>query len=181
MIAVPTYEYRRRLPHFQKADRAVFVTFRKLTRDPFPERARDLVLQHCLYEDGKRIELHAAVVMPDHVHLLFSPMRDEEGWPVLVHKIMKAIKGTSARDVNKLLGVGGPVWQDESFDHVMRSEESLQQKIEYIRRNPVRKGLVDKPEEYRRLWCSGPETRKLKGRRRGQECPRHTTPLQSLP
>jgi len=156
MVAVPTYEYRRRLPHFQKADRAVFVTFRKLTRDPFPERARDLVLQHCLYEDEKHIELHAAVVMPDHVHLLFTPLRDEDGWPVLVHRIMKAIKGTSARDVNRLLGASGPVWQDESFDHVLRSENNLQEKIEYIRMNPVRKRLAQKPEEYRWLWVQHP-------------------------
>ena len=65
---------------------------------------------------------------------------------------MKTIKGTSARDINKLRGVSGPVWQDESFDHVLRSEESLHEKIEYIRMNPVRKGLVQRPEEYRWLW-----------------------------
>jgi REP element-mobilizing transposase RayT len=128
MVAVPTYEYRRRLPHFQKADRAVFVTFCKLTREPLSEQARNLVLQHCLYEHGRRMELHAAVIMPDHVHLLFTPLRDEDGWPVPVHRIMKAIKGTSARDVNQSLGVGGPVWQDESFDHVLRSEEKLARK-----------------------------------------------------
>jgi REP-associated tyrosine transposase len=62
------------------------------------------------------------------------------------------IKGTSARDINKLLGAAGPVWQDESFDHVLRSEESLREKADYIRMNPVRKGLVQTPEEYRWLW-----------------------------
>jgi hypothetical protein len=67
MLQIHTYQYRRRLPHFQKFDRAVFVTFCKLTRDPFPEQARDLVLKHCIYEHRKRIELHAAVIMPDHV------------------------------------------------------------------------------------------------------------------
>jgi REP element-mobilizing transposase RayT len=154
MFKVPVYEYRRRLPHFQKADRPIFVTFRKLTRDPMPEAARDLVLQHCLYEHGRRIELHAVVVMPDHVHLLFTPLGDEEGWAIPVYKILKAIKGTSARDVNRLMELGGPVWQDESFDHVLRSEESLREKIEYIRMNPVRKGLVRTPEEYKWLWVS---------------------------
>lgn len=94
--------------------------------------------------------------MPDHVHLLFTPLRDEDGWPVLVHRIMKAIKGTSARDVNRLLGASGPVWQDESFDHVLRSENNLQEKIEYIRMNPVRKRLAQKPEEYRWLWVQHP-------------------------
>jgi len=65
---------------------------------------------------------------------------------------MKAIKGTSAREVNKLTGTGGPVWQDESFDHVLRSDESLKEKMEYIRMNPVRKGLVQAPEGYKWLW-----------------------------
>jgi len=152
MIEVSTYQYRRRLPHFQKADRPAFVTFRKLSREPMSEAARDLVLQHCLYEHGRRIKLHAAAVMPDHVHLLFTPLQDEEGWAVPVYKTLKAIKGTSGRDVNKLLNLDGPFWQDESFDHVLRSEESLREKISYIRMNPVRKGLVSTPEQYRWLW-----------------------------
>jgi hypothetical protein len=65
---------------------------------------------------------------------------------------LKSLKGASARIVNKLAGTCGPVWQEESFDHVLRSQESLKEKIEYIRQNPVRRGLVDKPEEYRWLW-----------------------------
>jgi REP element-mobilizing transposase RayT len=152
MLPVRIYEYRRRLPHFQKFDRALFVTFCKLTRDPLPDRARDLVLEHCLFEQGKRIKLHAVVIMPDHVHLLFTPLRSENGWPHPLQKILKMIKGTSARDINKLLGSGGPVWEEESFDHVLRSQESLREKIEYIRMNPVRARLVQTPDEYKWLW-----------------------------
>ena len=44
------------------------------------------------------------------------------------------------------------MWQEESFDHVVRSNESLENKIEYIRQNPVRRGLVKSPEEYPWLW-----------------------------
>ena len=43
---------------------------------------------------------------------------------------------------------------DEFFDHVLRSDESLKDKCEYIRQNPVRRGLVTRPEEYRWLWVS---------------------------
>ena len=46
----------------------------------------------------------------------------------------------------------GPVWEEESFDHVLRSDESLKEKCEYIRQNPVRRGLVKNPEDYRWLW-----------------------------
>jgi REP element-mobilizing transposase RayT len=146
------YDYHRRLPHYQKADRAIFVTFCRLSRDPFPANARDIILQHCIHDDGKRFTLHVAVVMPDHVHILLTPMRDQEGWPYLLPTILKLIKGVSARSVNKLLGSSGPVWQEESFDHVLRSDESFEEKREYIRQNPVRAGLVKKAEDYQWLW-----------------------------
>lgn len=146
------YEYRRRLPHYQKDARPLFVTFRTLPAAQLPPDARTLALQHCLYEDGRRIDLHAAVVMPDHVHLLLTALRDTNGWTFALPEILKAIKGTSARSINRLQESRGPVWQDESFDHVLRGDESLRETIEYIRQNPVRKGLVQKPEDYRWLW-----------------------------
>src|ERR1700730_17702242 len=146
------YEYRRKLPHYQKAGRAVFITFCKGNRIPFTPEARDAILQHCLHDHGKRYELHAAVVMPDHVHLLLSPQRDEKGWPYSLPTIVKPLKGTSARSVNELLGSCGPVWQEESFDHVLRSQESFEKNLEYLRQNPVRRGLANRPNDYNWLW-----------------------------
>jgi hypothetical protein len=95
------YRYRRRLPHIQKADAVLFITFCTGGRRVLPARARDVVLEHCLREGGvkspvvdcvarapspakrlsSRIHLHALVVMPDHVHLLLTPLRNEDGWP----------------------------------------------------------------------------------------------------
>jgi hypothetical protein len=63
--------------------------------------------------------------------------------------ITKALFRTSARSLNKLTGRVGPVWQEESFDHVLRSSESFEEKLEYIRQNPTRRGLVNRPEDYR--------------------------------
>jgi len=90
--------------------------------------------------------------MPDHVHVLFTALRGPEGWTFALPEILKTIKGVSARRINQLAGRSGPVWQDESFDHVLRGNESLRETIEYIRQNPVRKGLAGKPEDYRWLW-----------------------------
>jgi REP element-mobilizing transposase RayT len=146
------YDYRRMLPHYQKAGRALFVTFCKGNRIAFTPEARDAVLRHCLHDHGIRYELHAAVVMPDHVHLLLTPLRDEKGWPYSLAVILKLLKGTSARSINKLMGSRGPVWQEESFDHVLRSQESLEEKLEYLRQNSVRRGLAKRPEEYKWLW-----------------------------
>jgi len=97
------YEYRRDLPHYQKADCVLFVTFCKLIKDPLPDAARSIVLQHCLHDHGSKLRMHVAVVMPEHVHLLLTPLRDGQGWPYPLHKLLKLIKGTSARSVNKLL------------------------------------------------------------------------------
>jgi len=149
------YEYRRRLPHYQKFDRVLFVTFCTLGRAALSPEAQDVILRHCVHDRGKRYLLHAAVVMPDHVHLLLTPLRDEKGWPYSLASILKLIKGTSSHDVNKLAGRCGPLWQEESFDHVLRGHESFAEKLEYIRQNPVRRGLVSRPEDYRWLWVEG--------------------------
>ncbi len=146
------YEYRRDLPHYQKFDRILFVTFCTLNRRPLSSAAREVVLCHCIHDDKKKFVLHAAIVMPDHVHLMLTPLRDERGYPYPLSAILKSIKGTSARDIKKLTGRIGPVWQEESFDHVLRSKESFQEKVEYIRQNPVRRGLVKNPEDYPWMW-----------------------------
>lgn len=146
------YDYRRKLPYYQKPNKPLFVTFRKGTREPFSPQARDLVLQCCVKGHGSHFFLHAAVIMPEHVHLLLTPSCDKNGWPYGLPHILKLIKGASARGVNKLLETCGPVWQEESFDHVLRSDESMKEKLEYIKQNPVRRGLVKRPEDYRWLW-----------------------------
>ena len=99
-----------------------------------------------------RIHLHAVVVMPDHVHVLLTTLRDEKGWPFPLVDILQCCKSTTAHRINRLLHVAGPVWEEESFDHVLRSDESLKEKCEYIRQNPVVAGLVKDPEDYRWLW-----------------------------
>jgi putative transposase len=96
--------------------------------------------------------LHTAVVMPDHTHLLLSPLRDVNGFNFSLPQIMHAVKGTSVRKINVLLGRAGPVWHEEFFDHALRSNESLAEKADYICQNPVRAGFVKAAGEYRWLW-----------------------------
>jgi REP element-mobilizing transposase RayT len=145
------YAYRRRLPHCQKDDRAVFVTF-CCSFAPLPESVRETVLRHCLHDQGMKAAIHAVVVMPDHVHLLLTPLRDADGNLYSLVEILQGIKSASAHSLNRAMRRSGPVWQEESFDHVLRSEESFAEKLEYIRQNPVRRGLVARPEDYRWLW-----------------------------
>ena len=151
---VAKYRYRRRLPHLQKEDAALFVTFCTAARVNLPGEARDLVLEHCLREHGRRVHLCAVVVMPDHVHLLFSPLRNADGWPVPLVDILQCLKGATAHRINQILHRSGPVWEEESFDHVLRSDESLKEKREYIRQNPVKAGQVGRAEDYKWLWVN---------------------------
>jgi REP element-mobilizing transposase RayT len=89
--------------------------------------ARDIVLNTCLFGNGKLFTLHAAIVMPDHVHLLLTPLADQERL-ISVPEIMQAIKGASAHRINKYLGRKGRVWQEESFDRAMREVEKCEGK-----------------------------------------------------
>ena len=72
--------------------------------------------------------------------------------PFSIPEITQSIKSESAHRINKALARRGPVWQDESFDHVLRCEESLSEKAAYVLRNLVRAGLVKDPSDYRWLW-----------------------------
>ena len=98
--------------------------------------------------------------MPDHVHLIFTPLIH----PVRLElyslgEIMDAIKGASAHKINRLLGRNGKVWQTESFDRVLRCSEKLDEKVQYVSNNPVRRQLVSFPEEYPWLWVARTNTR----------------------
>ncbi|HSS98226.1 MAG TPA: transposase, partial [Terriglobales bacterium] len=139
------------LPHFQKMHRVIFVTFSTDKRWILPPTARQTALDCFLSENGVSAEVHAAVVMPDHVHLLLTPLV-HSGLPIPLAEIMRLLKGRSARAINLLLNRAGRVWQAESFDHVLRSNVSLAKKVEYICQNPVRAGLVRNETEYPWFW-----------------------------
>jgi REP-associated tyrosine transposase len=84
--------------------------------------------------------------MPNHVHLLITPN-------VVVSKIMRSLKGATARQANQLLNrMGHSFWQDESYDHLVRSPEEFRKIDDYIVQNPVRAGLSRSPEEF--PWSS---------------------------
>lgn len=144
--------YKRNLPHLQRRHSTLFVTFSTRAHLMLPDDVRAPILGHCLHDHGARLQMHAAVVMPDHVHLLFTPMSDQHGEPFPLAGIMGGIKGASAHAVNRLLGRRGRLWEAESFDRIVRSSEKLREKAEYICANPVRAGLAANPDEWPWLW-----------------------------
>jgi len=84
--------------------------------------------------------------------MIVTPYEDEKGSTFKLSEILNGIKGASAHSINKALGRKGHVWQDESFDHVLRSTESLYEKCQYICENPVRRGLAATPEDWPWRW-----------------------------
>ena len=147
-----TIAYRRHLPHLTKPGKTFFVTFR--TRNGFVPSSR--IARRCI-GDFHRVTrgscwLHCAVVMPDHVHLLVMPFESTN-----LSTLMKQLKGGSSYRINRVLGRTGPLWQHESFDHILRSDETLRMKTDYICDNPVRAGLVQSSSEYRWLWRAADE------------------------
>ncbi len=149
---MPQAFYRRQLPHLQVDERQHFVTFCTDRRWILPKQVRSVVLGCCLHDNEETFDLRVAVVMPDHVHLIFTPLIDQVAREVYsLATIMDAIKGAAHR-INKSLGRKGRVWQPESFDHVLRSSEGLDAKIQYIVENPVRCGLVAQWMDYPWLW-----------------------------
>jgi REP element-mobilizing transposase RayT len=100
--------------------------------------------------------LWSYVVMANHVHVFLKPKPD-----VTIGSITKRLKGTTARDANKLLKrTGQPFWQDESFDHWSREPAEFFRIVSYIENNPVKAGLVEKREDWK--WSSASE-RKRRG------------------
>jgi len=152
----------RHLPHLQTPDATYFVTFHCTNGIELPEQARDVVLAAVIHWHGKKIDLDAAVVMPDHVHMIFRlvgqasslshKQSDRPQATSTLSSILHSIKSYSANEVNKLLKRKGALWQDESFDHIIRHGEEWEEKVEYIRHNPVKKGLVGKVEDYKWIW-----------------------------
>jgi REP-associated tyrosine transposase len=90
--------------------------------------------------------------MPAHVHLIYSPLRREDGCSYSLPEIMTAIKGRAARQINVALERIGPVWQEEFFDHVLQSNDSLVDRVEYVCQNPLRAGLVKMKTRYPWVW-----------------------------
>ena len=145
--------YRRRLPHLQRDGQRHFVTFCTFHRWILPDAARSIALQCCLHDNDIKYFLHVATIMPDHAHLIFTPVVNSEKSEIYsLAEIMGGIKGASAQLINRKLDRRGRVWQTESFDHVLRSSESLDAKIDYILDNPIRAGLASKWEDYHWGW-----------------------------
>ena len=94
-----------------------------LLGDPSHRKTVEDVLMHF---QGERVEHHAWVIMPNHLHLIFTPL-------VPLETLMKAWKGTSAHRIGQ-----GSIWQKNYRDTLIRDAGHFANAVRYIRRNPVK-------------------------------------------
>lgn len=90
----------------------------------------EIVEQTLKHFDGERYQLGSYVIMANHVHVLMTPKSGFE-----LSGILHSWKSFSANELNKQTGNKGSVWQDESYDHVVRSPEQFRFYTEYIQQN----------------------------------------------
>ena len=93
------------------------------------------------YRDHKNYLLHEFVLMPDHFHLLVSPMLSLE-------RSLQLIKGGFSYRAKKELGFAGDIWEKSFYDRRVRGAEDYYNFKQYIRQNPIKDGLASTLADY---------------------------------
>jgi putative transposase len=122
-------------------------------RDP---RIAGLVSESLHHRDSQVYDLDAFCIMPNHVHLVYTPLPKADGTYHAMSAIMHSLKRYTARQANLLLGREGSFWQHENYDHVVRDEAGWRRIITYVLNNPVKAGLVQHWKEWPWSYCKHP-------------------------
>jgi putative DNA methylase len=104
----------------------------------------ELVENALLHFDASRYHLHSWVVMPNHVHVLATPVGGET-----LSAIVHSWKSFTAKKANALLGRTGTFWATEYFDRAIRDDTHFANAVAYLAMNPVKAGLCGTPEAWR--------------------------------
>jgi putative transposase len=107
-----------------------------------------------------KLYIYGYVVMPEHVHLLLSePHRDrgplKTGFSSsgdIPHTLAEALKSLKQGISRRLIGEAEHFWQKRYYDFNVRNYAQFGEKLQYIHRNPVKRGLCERPEDW--PWSS---------------------------
>ena len=103
-----------------------------------------MVQRALLFHDQAKYRLTAWVIMPNHVHLLCTPLSGHR-----LADIMHSIKSFTSSEANRMLGRSGRFWQKEYFDRYIRNARQFVRTVTYIENNPVTANLCDNPKDWR--------------------------------
>jgi putative transposase len=130
-------------------DRIFFITTVTAQRQPIfrRETTANLLIETLMhYRNQKKYLLHEFVIMPDHIHLLLTPAEE-----ISLERAVQFIKG----GFSFRLRARGPVWQASFTNHRVQDFEDYERHREYIRMNPLRARLAERPESYPYSSASG--------------------------
>ena len=102
------------------------------------ELYREVLKDALLYFDQERYSMISFVIMPNHIHLLFTIHPD---WSL--SELIHSWKLHSSRNINKLNGSKGAFWQKDYFDRMIRDQKHFGRCIRYIRKNPQKARLAE--------------------------------------
>jgi len=88
--------------------------------------------------DRNRYNLHSAIIMPNHVHVLFSPKDGHQ-----LGDIVQSWKSFTSKEINRKLDTSGTFWQAEYYDRLIRSQKHFDRVTDYIVENPLKAGLSE--------------------------------------
>ena len=126
---------------------AYFVTTKTIRNKSYftDHHLAELFVENLYYcREKYRFLLLSFVLMPEHFHALIAP---EKGYTI--SGVMQKIKSLFVKRLRQEMNWSGTFWQKSFYDFVIYREEKLLEKINYILQNPVRKGIVENPEDYR--------------------------------
>jgi len=137
-----------RLKEFDYSNRAVYITANIYKRLPLLTNEHRI---NMIYESMAEVyprynfKINGFVIMPDHLHLILVSQSND------LSDIMHDIKGNIASEMFKKehFQSKDPILQRSFYDHVIRNEKDLIEKLNYIHSNPLRAGLVRDLSEYK--------------------------------
>ena len=141
-----------RLRRLVLSDRFFYITCRLFHKRQILSESEFLCLAHAI-SDRRKIHgflITSWVFLPDHWHAILYPHHS-----LTISDVMESIKVSSTRRINKGRGEFGQLWQGCFFDRGVRTVKEYYETVEYIHSNPVKAGLVARPEDWR--WSSANE------------------------
>ncbi|MHB1838176.1 MAG: REP-associated tyrosine transposase [Acidobacteriaceae bacterium] len=149
-----------RLKRFHESGQSHFVTFSCYRRcSMFAEPATMRIFELALERGRLRFSLcvYGYVVMPEYVHLLIRepatpPLKPKDGLNGPPNTVADAIKSLKQGVSRRLIGEGEHFWQKRYYDFNVRNRRQFVEKLRYIHRNPVKRGLCECPEDWE--WSS---------------------------
>lgn len=117
------------------------------------EQVADLVSDAIRFRDGKAYDLISYCIMPNHAHLVCTPLEKLAETYYGLTEILHSLKRHTAREANKILQRSGSFWQDESYDHLIREDKELERIVKYVLYNPVKANLVKEQADWKWSYC----------------------------